>query len=77
MRVYVGAHFLNYTEYMNVDTISTRRKNIAVVMIWKVVVSKKKKNRDFASLGHLKGDKRRSQNKEGLSEADKAKQLSS
>jgi hypothetical protein len=37
-------------------------------MIWKEVVSKKKKN--IAGLGRLKGDKRRSQNKEGPSEAE-------
>jgi hypothetical protein len=40
-------------------------------------LSARKRRIEIASLGHLKGDKRRSQNKEGLSEADKAKQLSS
>jgi hypothetical protein len=69
-------HILNCAEYMNVDTISTRRENTTVVrMIWKEVVSKKKKNREIARLGRLNGGERRSQNKKGLSEADKAKQL--
>ena len=62
---------------MSVDTISTRRKNTTVVMIWIEVVSMKKKNREIARLICLRGCERRSQNKKGLSEADKAKQLSS
>jgi hypothetical protein len=46
---------------MNVDTISTRRENTTVVMmIWKEVVSKKKKNREIARLGRLNGGERRS-----------------
>jgi hypothetical protein len=71
--MYVRAHILNYTEYMNVDTISTIRENTAVVMmIWKGVVSKKKKNREIARLICLKESERISQNRKGHSEADKA-----
>jgi hypothetical protein len=46
----VCAHILNYAEYMSVDTISARRKNTTVKMIWIEVVSMKKKNREIARL---------------------------